>query len=170
MIELRGVTKLFGNKRAVDKLDLHVRAGELFAMLNPINHAATRAGVHAYQVEPYVVAADIYAEPPQIRRGGWTWYTGAAGWLYRAGTEWLLGLRKQGDVLVIDPCIPKDWPEFTIYYRHEATSYDITVENPHGVSRGVAAIELDGRAMLVDTPGLPLSADGNVHRVRIVLG
>ena len=102
-------------------------AAELLRMLNPINRASTRAGVHAYKVEPYVVAADIYSVPPHARRGGWTWYTGAAGWMYRAGIEWILGIRKSGDTLSIDPCIPREWPGFRLRFRQGATLYDIEV-------------------------------------------
>src|SRR2546427_4832735 len=116
------------------------RAAELFAMLNPVNRAASRAGVYAYKVEPYVVAGDIYAEPPHVRRGGWTWYTGAAGWMYRAGLESMLGLTKRGGLLYVDPCIPPHWPGFRIRYRHGITDYEISVENPRGVARGVARI------------------------------
>ena len=82
------------------------KAGELFSMLNPINHANTRAGIHRYKVEPYVACADVYSMPPHVGRGGWTWYTGSAGWMYRAGLEWILGFRLRGKTLLIDPCIP----------------------------------------------------------------
>ena len=120
------------------------KAGELFAMLNPINHASTRAGVQRYKVEPYVVAADVYAEPPHVGRGGWTWYTGSAGWMYRAGLEWILGFRVRGGMLVLDPCIPRAWPGFEIRFRYHGARYEIRVENPHGVTRGVSSVELDG--------------------------
>ena len=83
------------------------KAGELFSLLNPINHASTRAAVHRYKVEPYVVCADVYAEPPHVGRGGWTWYTGSAGWMYRAGLEWILGFRVRGATLLLDPCVPQ---------------------------------------------------------------
>jgi cyclic beta-1,2-glucan synthetase len=146
------------------------RAAELFAMLNPVNRAASRAGVHAYKVEPYVVAADIYAEPPHVRRGGWTWYTGAAGWLYRAGLESMLGMTKRGDVLHVAPCIPPHWPGFKIRYRHGGTGYEISVENPRGVARGVATIELDGVRLECPERGIALRDDGQVHRVGVVLG
>ena len=146
------------------------RAAELFAMLNPVHRAASRAGVHAYKVEPYVVAADIYAEPPHARRGGWTWYTGAAGWMYRAGIESMLGMTKRGDVLHVDPCIPPHWPGFRIRYRHGAADYEISVENPRGVARGVARIELDGVALEFPAQGFALRDDGRAHRVRVVLG
>src|ERR1700732_4396821 len=89
------------------------KTGELFRMLNPINRAATRAGMQRYKVEPYVVAADIYAEPPHVGRGGWTWYTGSAGWLYRAGVESILGFRVRGTTLGIDPCTPQSWQNYS---------------------------------------------------------
>jgi cyclic beta-1,2-glucan synthetase len=146
------------------------RAAELFAMLNPVNRAASRAGVHAYKVEPYVVAADIYAEPPHVRRGGWTWYTGAAGWLYRAGLESMLGVTKRGDVLHVAPCIPPRWSGFRVRYRHGATEYEISVENPHSVAHGVARIDLDGARLEYPDQGIALRDDGRAHRVNVVLG
>jgi cyclic beta-1,2-glucan synthetase len=144
-------------------------AGELFAMLNPINHAGTDAAVQRYTVEPYAMAADVYAEPPHVGRGGWTWYTGSAGWMYRAGLESVLGFRLRGERLVVDPCIPHAWPRFEMVFRYRSARYDIVVENPRGVSRGVAAVETDGVALDGDF-GIELADDGNTHRVRIVLG
>ena len=146
------------------------KANELFSILNPINRTSTRAGVHRYKVEPYVIAADVYAERPHIGRGGWTWYTGSAGWMYRAGIEWLLGFRLRGANLHLDPCIPRAWRGFEIRFRYHASLYEITVENPQGVTRGIATMEVDGR--LVDSAGgiLPLSDDGARRRVRLVLG
>ena len=144
------------------------RAGELFALLNPINHASTRAGLHKYKVEPYVAAADVYAVWPHTGRGGWTWYTGSSGWMYRAGLESILGFQLRGARLKIDPCVPRWWREFEIQYRHGATRYHIKVENPHGVSRGIAALEVDGVAQ--GTDDLPLADDGARHNVRVVLG
>jgi len=146
------------------------RAGELFSVLNPINHASTRAGVHRYKVEPYVVAADVYAEPPHVGRGGWTWYTGSAGWMYQAGIEWILGFRLRGTVLEIDPCIPRAWPGFEIDFRYHSATYEIVVENPHGVSRGVVSASLDGQALEAGTASIPLSDDGVGHTVVVVLG
>ena len=87
-------------------------------MLNPINHASTRADTYRYKVEPYVACADVYAEPTHVGRGGWTWYTGSAGWMYRAGLEWILGFRLEGATLVIDPSIPKSWPGFEITFQY----------------------------------------------------
>ncbi|MEO8267063.1 MAG: glucoamylase family protein [Ilumatobacteraceae bacterium] len=145
------------------------KAGELFSVLNPINHASTRAGVHRYKVEPYVMAADVYTEPPHVGRGGWTWYTGSAGWMYQAGTEWILGFRLRGATLVVDPCIPRAWPGYEIDFRYHSARYEIVVQNPDGVSRGVASIELDGTSLDPASP-IPLAADGITHHVRIVLG
>ncbi len=145
------------------------QATELLRMLNPINRTATRTGVYAYKVEPYVLAADIYAVPPHVRRGGWTWYTGSAGWFYRAGMEWILGLQVHAGKLVFNPCIPKEWPRYSIIYQHENTRYEITVENPDGVSHGIARIELDGESRL-NANSITLQDDGQVHQVRVVLG
>jgi cyclic beta-1,2-glucan synthetase len=146
------------------------KAGELFSILNPINHARTRADIYRYKVEPYVACADVYAEPSHIGRGGWTWYTGSAGWMYRAGLEWILGFRLRGATLVIDPCIPKSWPGFTIAFRYHSARYDISVENPRGVSRGVSTIHLDGEALQPGDANIPLSDDGANHKVEVVLG
>ncbi|MEY2553835.1 MAG: hypothetical protein QOC57_1695, partial [Ilumatobacteraceae bacterium] len=146
------------------------KAGELFTILNPINHASTRAGVHRYKVEPYVMAADVYSEPPHVGRGGWTWYTGSAGWMYQAGVEWILGFRLRGTTLVLDPCIPRAWPGFEMTFRYHTSKYEIVVENPRGVSRGVVSAELDGSPMNGDGAAIPLANDGITHHVRVVLG
>ena len=146
------------------------KAGELFSMLNPINHASTRAAVHRYKVEPYVVCADVYAVAPHVGRGGWTWYTGSAAWMYRAGLEWILGFRVRGMLLRIDPCIPTTWSGFEVVFRHRSARYTIAVENPRGVSRGVARVELDGVALTGNPGHVPLADDGATHRVRVLLG
>ncbi len=144
------------------------RAGELFSLLNPVNHSSTRAGLHKYKVEPYVAVGDVYAVPPHTGRGGWTWYTGSAGWMYRAGLESIVGFKLQGSTLKIDPCIPRWWREYEINYRRGAAMYRIKVENPLGISRGVASVELDGA---VQTDGeISLTDDGKTHTVRVVLG
>ncbi|MGZ8185576.1 MAG: GH36-type glycosyl hydrolase domain-containing protein [Methylobacter sp.] len=145
------------------------QAEELIRMLNPINRTSSRTGVYAYKVEPYVIAADIYAVPPHVRRGGWTWYTGAAGWFYRAGLEWMLGLNIRADHIYLNPCIPREWRSYNLYYKHQDSSYEITVENPDGVSCGIVLIELDGTEQPQDG-GIPLQQDNQVHQVRVVLG
>ena len=144
------------------------KAGELFALLNPINHASTRAGLHKYKVEPYVAAGDVYAESTRVGRGGWTWYTGSAGWMYRAALESMLGFHLQGETLKIEPCIPRSWREFEINYRRGKTLYEIKVENPLSLCRGVAEVQLDGE--LLPSGEIPLTNDGLTHQVRVVLG
>ena len=146
------------------------KAGELFSLLNPINHANTRAGVSRYKVEPYVVAADIYAEPPHVGRGGWTWYTGSAGWMYRAGVEWILGMRLRSTKLHLDPCIPQGWRSFEIILRYHSSRYEIVVENPNGVMRGVSFVEFDGIRLAAGSMDVQLADDGATHRARVVLG
>jgi cyclic beta-1,2-glucan synthetase len=146
------------------------RAHELLSLLNPINHANSHTGVHRYKVEPYVVSADVYSMPPHVGRGGWTWYTGSAGWFYRVALEYLLGFRLRGDQLLLDPCIPKSWPAFEISFRHGSARYEISIENPLGVCRGVLAIKLDGQMLPAKPALIPLADDGASHRVQIVLG
>ena len=146
------------------------KANELFSILNPINRASTRAGVHRYKVEPYVAPADVYAESPHVGRGGWTWYTGSAGWMYRAGIEWLLGFRLRGAVLSIDPCVPRAWRGFEIAFRYHGSRYEIVVQNPGGVSRGVASMEVDGTPLPSGSATVTLTDDGATHRIRVVLG
>jgi len=136
--------------------------------LNPINHASTRAGLHKYKVEPYVSVGDVYAVPPHTGRGGWTWYTGSAGWMYRAAVEYILGFKLAGDRLRIDPCIPRFWREFEITYRRGNTTYRIKVENPQSFCRGVASVTLDGVVQRDDL--ILLSNDGLTHEVRITMG
>jgi cyclic beta-1,2-glucan synthetase len=144
------------------------KAAELFRMLNPIHRVASRSNVQRYKVEPYVVAGDVYAEPPHVGCGGWTWYSGAAGWLYRAGIEWMLGFRLRGATLCVDPCIPRLWSGYSIRFRYQSALYNIVVENPRHVSRGVTLAELDGTP-LIGRDKIPLVAAGE-HHIRIVLG
>ena len=149
------------------------RAGDLFSLLNPIHHSASAEAVQRYKVEPYVVCADVYAEAPHVGRGGWTWYTGSAAWLYRAGLEALLGFQLRGEQLRIDPCVPKHWPGFTLTYRHRGkqhvSRYEVSVENPRHVCRGVQAVEMDGQT-LDALEAVALVDDGRVHRLRVTLG
>jgi cyclic beta-1,2-glucan synthetase len=146
------------------------KAGELFAMLNPINHARTRAEVHRYKVEPYVVCADIYSAAPHVGRGGWTWYTGSAGWMQRAGVESLLGLRLLGATLCVDPCIPKAWGQFDATVKYRSARYSIHVENPGGVSAGVVHAEADGVEIKERPLRVPLLDDESDHQVHVRLG
>ena len=145
------------------------RAWEIFSILNPINRSGTRANILRYKVEPYVLAADVYAQAPHTGRGGWTWYTGSASWMYRAGLEWILGFRLRGTALLMDPCIPRSWRGFDLTFRYHSSTYEIKVENPHGVCRGVSSAEVDGKHVRGGSPIL-LSDDGAVHAIRVVLG
>jgi len=146
------------------------RATQLFAMLNPINHANTRAEIQRYKVEPYVIAADIYSVAPHVGRGGWTWYTGSAAWMYRVGIESILGLRLDGGDLLLNPCIPKNWPGFEMVFRHGGARYEISVENPSSVNRGVVQATVDGQAIATKPVRIKLGADVGTKRVRLILG
>jgi cyclic beta-1,2-glucan synthetase len=153
---------------AFAKLGQGDRAGELFRLLNPVNHADTPEKMALYKVEPYVIAADIYSAPPDTGSGGWTWYTGSAGWMYRLGIEAILGFTRLGDRLMIDPCIPGNWPGFRITYRSGKTTYLIRVENPEGANRGVRQVMLDGVSLTDNL--IPLVDDGSQHEVGVLMG
>lgn len=144
-------------------------AGELFSLLNPINHASTRIDIERYKVEPYVMAGDVYAGSTHTGRGGWTWYTGSASWMYRAGIESILGFRLRGNTLFFDPCIPASWEGFELSFLHGSTRYQIKTENPDRVSRGVRSMEMDGRP-LRRLEGIVLADDQMSHQIRVVLG
>ena len=134
-------------------------------MLNPLTHARTPAEVATYKVEPYVVAADVYTADGQLGRGGWTWYTGSASWMYRVGLEGILGIEKRGDVLFVEPRAPAGWREYTIEYRHGGSLYVIVVYNEPGNARGAGTVTIDGR--MSDGPGIPLVDDGGRHVVAV---
>ena len=155
---------------AFAKLGEGDKAAGLLSMLNPINHAGTPEAAGRYRVEPYAVCADVYSTPPHVGRGGWTWYTGSAGWMYRAGLESILGFRLQGSTLLLEPCIPKAWPRFGIVFRYHSARYDIEIENPDGVSRGIVRAELDDTALPGNQARVPLVDDGAAHRIRVILG
>ncbi|RIK54284.1 MAG: hypothetical protein DCC57_07000, partial [Chloroflexi bacterium] len=142
-------------------------AQSLFQMINPITRAdsAVKAGV--YKVEPYVISADVYGVAPHVGRGGWTWYTGSSGWMYRLGVEAILGLRRDAQSLWLEPCIPAHWPGFKLTYRLGRTCYCFTVENPDGVQRGETIVSLDGQPL--PSGRVPLVDDGQEHQVRVVL-
>ncbi len=147
------------------------RAHEVLSMLNPINHTSAGAELHRYRVEPYVICADVYSMPPHVGRGGWTWYTGSAGWMYRVALEGLLGFRLQGATLSLSPAIPKNWPQFEIRLRYRTATYDILVENPLGVSGGILAVKLDGRMISGERKAqIALQDDGAAHQLHIILG
>ncbi len=152
---------------AFTRLGEGTKAFDLYMMLSPIVHSRSVYTANHYKVEPYVIAADIYNAKDQVGRGGWTWYTGAAGWLYRVGIESILGIRQRKDQLEIDPCIPKAWDGYEISYRNGEALYEIKVTNPHHISRGRVRITLDEKAL----PGnrLPLSDHPHLYKVRVTL-
>jgi cyclic beta-1,2-glucan synthetase len=146
------------------------KAHDLFSMLNPINHARSRSEVLRYKVEPYVVAADIYARAPHVGRGGWTWYTGSAGWMQRAGLEAILGLRVKGAFLHLTPCIPSEWPAYEMTFRYRSATYRIAVANRNRAPGDDFVLTMDGRHYPARPAKLPLLDDGKVHHVSLKLG
>ncbi|MDR6757873.1 cellobiose phosphorylase [Mycoplana sp. BE70] len=141
------------------------RAFQLWSMLNPVNHARTAHDTERYMVEPYVVSADVYGAPPHTGRGGWTWYTGSAGWLYRVGLETILGIHRRGHQLSIEPCIPTDWPGYEVDYRYGAATYRVTVKR--GPQSGQRSLSVDG-IRLADEK-VALMDDGCSHEVQLVV-
>jgi cyclic beta-1,2-glucan synthetase len=142
-------------------------ANELFKLINPIYHGDAPEKLERYRVEPYVISADVYSTPPHNGRGGWTWYTGSASWMYRLGIERLLGITRKADRLEIHPCIPKDWKGYQVNYRFGSSLYHIRIENPDGGSCEVKQMQVDGKNL--EGPGIPLQEDDNNHEVIIIM-
>jgi len=142
------------------------RAWELLAMINPLNHARSPEGIATYKVEPYVVAADVYAVSPHTGRGGWTWYTGSAGWMYRLILESLLGLRLEVDTLRFAPCLPAEWKAFKLHYRYRETVYHITVQQTCD-EVGETSVTVDGVERR--DKAIPLVDDRQEHSVEVSL-
>jgi len=140
------------------------RAWELMAMINPVNHGRTPEEIAVYKVEPYVVAADVYRVAPHGGRGGWTWYTGSAGWMYRLILESLIGLHLEVDKLHFTPCLPADWPEVKIHYRYRETLHHIVLRRT-GPGQTVRRVIIDGRE--IPEKFLPLLDDQSVHQVEV---
>ncbi len=134
-------------------------------MINPLTHARTPEEVDQYKVEPYVVAADVYTARGRLGRGGWTWYTGSASWMYRIGLENILGLTKRGDAISFAPAVPEHWPEFSVEYRHGQSVYSIVVRRPAHVRPDTAEVWLDGQRLTGSM--VPLVDDGRRHAVVI---
>jgi cyclic beta-1,2-glucan synthetase len=153
---------------AMARLGMGDEAMELFHMINPVNHTRRPDLAEKYRVEPYAVAADVYAHPMHVGRGGWTWYTGSAGWMYQAAIRHLLGVERRGATLSINPCIPAIWPQFSLEWTMGQTRYRFTVLNPGHRSQGVASAQLDGED--VDPAAIPWVDDGREHDVQVVLG
>ncbi len=144
------------------------QAAALFDLLNPIFHSDSEEKAAVYRVEPYVICADVYSQAPFIRRGGWTWYTGSAAWMYCLGLEAILGFKKIGDKLYIDPVIPPDWDGFEIRYQFGDSEYLIHVDNPEHVSKNIRQIILDGNSL--NELSIPLVDDHLEHRVVVTMG
>ncbi|KIL36964.1 glycosyl transferase family 36 [Cohnella kolymensis] len=151
------------------------KAYELFHMLNPLTHTKTPNEVRRYAGEPYVMSADVYTADPHKGHAGWTWYTGAAGWMYQAGIESILGLRRRGQRLYIRPCIPSEWPEYSISYHYGEACYNITVKNPSFKSTGSNSVRMDGREIFrvqeeaENAAYIELCDDGRAHHVEITM-
>lgn len=142
------------------------KAVELYKMINPIEHTRTKEAVQKYKVEPYVIAADVYGVGNLAGRGGWTWYTGSASWYYKAGIEHILGLKVEKGILKIEPCIPKDWKEYSMQYRYKNNIYNITIKNPNGKNREVTKIILNGK----ETENkIKLEKNGGVYNLEIIM-
>lgn len=144
------------------------RAVKLWNLINPVYHATTLQEVERYKVEPYVACADVYGAPPHTGRGGWTWYTGSASWLYRVAIETILGFQLRGETLRLEPCVPPSWPGFELKYRHRSATYRIRVDNLAGTGRGVRSVELDGRRL--SSNAVALEDDSKTHEVCVKLG
>jgi cyclic beta-1,2-glucan synthetase len=153
---------------ALTDLGMGDQAYEQLRLLNPVTHSLNLDDANRYVVEPYVVAADIYSRPPYVGRGGWTWYTGSSGWLYRLGTEAILGFRILGNKFTIDPCIPHSWDGFKMIYKKNGSVFNIDVKNPDHVEKGVVEIRLDGEEL--DDHQIPLLNDASTHQVTVILG
>ena len=143
------------------------KAWDCFELINPINHTRNTADCSVYKLEPYVVAADVYSMPPNCGRGGWSWYTGSAGWLYKAGIEEMLGFKKQGDTIILNPCISQKWTEYSLQYKYINTMYKINVHNPQGVNKGAFNILIDGN--VIDGNTIHLVNDGATHEANVYL-
>ncbi|WFD11662.1 GH36-type glycosyl hydrolase domain-containing protein [Tepidibacter hydrothermalis] len=144
------------------------KAWKLYNSINPINHTRTGKECSKYKVEPYVMAADVYSTDSHIGRGGWTWYTGTAGWMYKVGIEDILGLKKYGDEIVIDPCIPNDWKQYSIEYKYGESKYSILIKNPHKVNNNVKYITVNGNKK--NSNKIKLIDDKKEHNIEVILG
>jgi cyclic beta-1,2-glucan synthetase len=154
---------------AYTRLNQGQKAVETFSMLNPINHAKNLSEVLKYKVEPYVIAADIYSQEPHLGRGGWTWYTGSAAWLYRAGIEEILGFQQRGNKIFITPHIDPSWNKFTITYKYFNSIYKFEIKNPKHLSYGISKYWVDDKPIEKNQDGILLVNDGLEHIVVVEL-
>lgn len=144
------------------------KAVELYKMINPIEHSRVKEAASKYKVEPYVISADIYGSGNLAGRGGWTWYTGSSSWFYKAGIEYILGLKIQNGMLSIKPCIPKEWDEYKIRYKYKTSIYDLLVKNPnHNETCEIKDFCIDGQK--VEEKRVRLIDDGKRHEILVTL-
>lgn len=143
------------------------KATEYFRMINPIEHSRTKEAAGKYKVEPYSLAADIYGTGNLAGRGGWTWYTGSSSWLYKAGIEYILGLKIREGILSIEPCIPKEWKEYSIQYHYENSIYNIKVKNPEGKNTGVSKFIFNGEE--IKEKQIKLLKNNTVNEIEVIM-
>lgn len=143
------------------------KAGEYFRIINPIEHTITKEAVNRYKVEPYVLAADVYGVGNLIGRGGWTWYTGSSSWMYKAGIEYILGLKIRNETLEIKPSIPKEWKEYNIRYEYKSSVYNVKVKNPNGKNMGVEKFIVNGEEILEKK--VKLIDNGRINEIEVIM-
>lgn len=149
------------------------KATEYFRMINPIEHSRTKETAKKYKVEPYVIAADIYGAGNLAGRGGWTWYTGSSSWMYKAGIEYILGMKIKGNIenkkqlLTFNPCIPKGWKEYSIKYKYGNSVYNIKIKNPNGKNTGVEKFILNGKE--IEEKEIVLEENAGINNVEIIM-
>lgn len=142
------------------------KALEFFRIINPIEHSRTKEAANKYKVEPYVISADVYGEDNLLGRGGWTWYTGSSSWYYKAGLEYILGLKIEEGFLKIEPCIPSIWKEYFIKYKWKESIYNIKIENPDSKTTGVTKVLLDGNEV---ENKIKLDGTRNIYNICVII-
>ena len=142
------------------------KATELYRMINPIEHARTKEASKKYKVEPYVIAADVYEASNLAGQGGWTWYTGSSSWYYKAGIEYILGLKIEKGYMKIEPCIPKEWKEYQIQYKWKESIYNIRIKNTNGKNMGVSEIKLNGEKI---ENYIKLDGSRNIYQIEVTM-
>lgn len=152
---------------AYTKLGFGDKALDLYRMINPIEHSRTKDEARKYKVEPYVIPADIYSAENLIGRGGWTWYTGSSSWFYKIGIEDILGLKIKNNILKINPCIPKEWKEYSIRYRFKNSIYNIKVKNENAKNTGVEEVYLNGQEIIKKE--IILNGEGGIYNIEIIM-
>lgn len=152
---------------AFAKLGFGDKAVGYYTMINPIEHSRTKDSAKKYKVEPYVIPADIYEAKGLEGRGGWTWYTGSSSWFYKIGLENILGLSIENGILKLNPCISKDWKEYSIRYKFGNSIYNIKVKNPNGKNTGVEKMYLNGKE--IQDLQIKLIDDGNINDVEAIM-